>query len=497
MIGRPKILWFGRPPGHGDHTEARNRQLEIEVPGENPQFTFARAAVFWATTGHYEQAIEALEAHLAQAMDEGLLIYVVVTEDGQFNDALAALSGLLPKGTPTDRYVLRSGDVPAHEAANAALMHDPGPPANASLEISGAVETLVPEQRLLLQRAFHDCTAIRLEKIGGGFSGATTFLVDATLAASNAGPEPMPYFAKMGDSSKLRGEMVLFRQYAEHHVPWYLRPNFLPDKCLQGVVTGILVGSFVQSSHSLAQVVWEGNGVSHIRSLFEETLGGLRRQSQSVQLETARSAVAALEPFCGHHGVPVVRWEAAGSLFGGEVLAPHTLWRKLLNLPPQRWRRSALHGDMHGENVRIRKGDAIVIDFAQATTGPMSADLANLEIWLSFELSPGPLPERSRWRAVVDALYRSDRIDAELAEAAAAHPLSDCIREIRRLAKLSVESVNEYKRVLAVYLIRQASFQANPCDQNEDEFRRCYAYWLANRLVLDLCAETTPTLEAA
>lgn len=495
MISRPKILWFGRPPGAEDHKEARNRQLEIEVPTGAPPFAFARAAVFWATTGHYEQAIDALESNLAQAINEGLLIYVIVTEDGQFNDAQAAFSALMPEGTPKDRYVLRSGEVPAHEAPNAALMHDPGPGAKKTLEISGEVEFLGPEQRLLLQRAFHDCTAIRLTSIGGGFSGAMTFTVDATLAASNAGPEPMPFFAKIGDARKLREEMALFQQYAEHHVPWYLRPNFLPGKSLYGLQTGILVGSFVQSTHSLAQLAWEGKGASHIRSLFEDTLGGLRRQSQSVQPETAKSAVAALEQFCGHHRVPAARLAAATLQFGGDVLPPRTLWRKLLNLPSQRWRRSALHGDMHGENVRIRKDDAIVIDFAQATTGPMSADLANLEIWLSFELAPGKALARSEWRSTVDALYGSDQID--LRHSGHQSGQSNCIDEIRRLAALSVESIDEYKRVLAVYLIRQASFPPNPLDPDEDEFRRCYAYWLANRLVLDLCASALPALEAA
>jgi hypothetical protein len=49
--------------------------------------------------------------------------------------------------------------------------------------------------------------------------------------------------------------MKAFRSYAEHHVPWYLRPNFVAERSAYGVSRGILVGSFVANSCALAEAV--------------------------------------------------------------------------------------------------------------------------------------------------------------------------------------------------------------------------------------------------
>jgi hypothetical protein len=139
----------------------------------------------------------------------------------------------------------------------------------------------------------------------------------------------------------------------------------------------------------------------------------------------------------------------------------------------------------------VRKQNVIVIDFAHACIGPASADLANLEVWLSFEPSKhGPFgPE---WKKLVDELYSPATVDLSLQNPAAItglcwiHP---CVSEIRRLARAASESTDEYKRVLAVYLLRQASFPANSDHSEEDEFRRTYAYWLSCRLVANLRSE--------
>ena len=89
--------------------------------------------------------------------------------------------------------------------AGPALTHNPGPVANDRLEIKVPDDVVLRrEQRLLLQRAFHDCKAIELQPITGGMSGALTFLVDAALADSNAGSRPVPFFAKLDAPGKLR-----------------------------------------------------------------------------------------------------------------------------------------------------------------------------------------------------------------------------------------------------------------------------------------------------
>jgi hypothetical protein len=500
-MARTKILWFGRPFSAEDkqHAEDHGFQLVASATGEKPDFQSARTAVFWATDAHFGEAAVCLKTHVATALDEGLYIVVIVSgeaDDVRLKQVTKVLQDHDPHNALEARYRVRSAPVSMHQLMNQALVHDPGPSRYLKLDIECPVD-LTPARRLLLQRAFHDCKGIRLRLIPGGFSGAKTFIVEATLADSNAGPEPQPFFAKLGDSGKLQDEMKRFREFAEYHVPWYQRPNFLPERSIYGVAEAILVGSFVQGSTSLAECARNGDGAPHIRCLFEETLSCLRRRSSTADAGITTSVVDALADFCNHEGVPAHRWEAAARMFGGDPLEPDGLWWQMLSLPPQPWRKSAIHGDLHGENVRVRKQDVIVIDFAHACIGPASADLANLEVWLSFETSKyGPFGDK--WKTLVEELYSPEAVDLSLQNHAAITDLSwihPCVSEIRRLAGTAIEGNGEYKRALAVYLLRQASFPASPDHSEEDEFRRTYAYWLSCRLVAHLRAEAKLTAE--
>lgn len=499
---RTKIFWFGQPPSEEDkrHAEEHDFQLVASATDVRPDFRFGRAAIFWATGAHFGTAAVCLKAQVANALNEGLYVVVVVSgeaDDVRLKEVSKVLKDNDPHGALTGRYRVRSMPVSVHKLMNQILRHDPGPAKNLNLNIDPPGQ-LTASETLLMQRAFHNCTDIRLKPISRGYSGAKTFFVEARLAASNAGPEPEPFFAKLGGSGKLQEELIRFQQFAEHHVPWYLRPNFLPERSIYGVTEAILVGSFVRESLSLAECARAGTGTQPIRSLFEETLAGLRRQSHTAEEGRPKSVVDALEPFSNLNGVPEERWRAAAIWFGGEPVEPRALWWQMLSLPEQRWRKSGIHGDMHGENVRVRKQDAIVIDFAQACTGPASADLASLEVWLSFEPSNDGLPF-DEWKAVVELLYSPKAIDASLGNCAAIAGdswIRACVAEIRRLAQQAVESNDEYKRVLAVYLLRQASFSANPDCPEDDEFRRAYAYWLSCRLVASLLVEVNVELGA-
>lgn len=501
MTERSKLLWVGRPPTAADRDEAKNRGLEIEevLPGATVDYTFARGIVFWATPPHFEATADALEASLPEAIDHGLYLHIVVTSEEHRADIAAVLSAALPDSGAEQHYRLRTGPVQPHEGPQAALMHNPGPPAYSELSISVDDIVLTDDQRLLLQRAFHDCHSIVLERISGGLSGAQTFLVYAKLRASNAGPRPSSFFVKLDAPAKLREEMKRFREFAEHHIEWNLRPNFAVERSIYGVHQGVLVGAFVRASRSLWEVILDGDGPAHIRSLFQDTLGGLRQETEQPLAKTCGSVVGPLDKFCKRDRIPDARVDAARAL-GGTIHTPRSLWRKLLDLPEQSWRRSATHGDMHGENVRARKGDAIVIDFAQACTGPMSSDVASLEVWLAFKVAAGVTLSREEWRQRIDALYAPRAIERSLSSFPLAvddDPIAACVAELRRIANESVHSTDEYKRVLAVYLMRQATFPADATCATEDEFRRTYAYWLANQLVLALCAAQEPELETA
>lgn len=504
MVSRPQIFWYGKPHTIGDLTEAQNRGIVIKAvrTGEIPDYSYARAVVFWATSPHFDSALSDLDSQAIPAVNNGLFIYVVVETAGQLNEVARVLKHLLPGD---DRhYKIRTiptgTEMPPFEIPQHALMHDAGPIANSALIINLPSEVEISAgRRLMLQRAFQDCKSIKLELITGGLSGAQTFYVKATLASSNAGSTPVPFFAKQHQPRKLRSEMESFRMFAEHHVSWYLRPNFLQERCLYGVDDGVLVGSFVEDSRSLWDLAVEGHGPQHIRTLFNETLAVLRQSKEIADPADHPSVVEPLEEFCPHARISPDRVRRA-THFGGELGGSALLWRKLLNLPKNPWYRSSIHGDLHANNVRVRKTDVIVIDFAHATKGPMCADLAALEMWLNFEWPEGKAFDPEPWRLRTEFLYRPSTL-LRLVDEGDAELSTDwslpCIFEIRRLAKESTLSPEEYARVIAVYLLRMATFSTCGDGAENAEFRRDYAYWLANRLVEALCEVKQVNLEAA
>ena len=108
--------------------------------------------------------------------------------------------------------------------------------------------------------------------------------------------------------------------------------------------------------------------------------------------------------------------------------------------------------------------------------------------------------DREAWLQATECLYRPESVGLamtgmtrEMTDA----PADPCLREIRLLAEVSTYSAEEYRRVLALYLLRHATFPAEEICREEDEFRRTSAYWFANRLVVALCAAHEPQMETA
>ena len=487
-LKRPYLLWFGRAPRDEHLTEIAGREMKLQVVNSQPpQMRYARAAIFWAADTEFDATLDVLERHLVACIDEGLLVYIIVSDDvAQVTHVTKAIDALVPKHSSARSVTVRTDAVTSHELANDALLHDSGPVANQTLTFQGDISCLNPQRRLLLQRAFSDSSILKLTPIKAGFSGASTFIVHATVNASPPLPEPMPFFVKLGDSAKLLDELTHFREHAEHYITWNLRPNFLMERSIYGVSEGVLVGSFVEGSTSLAECARGGGGEKYIAALFDETLGGWRKRADPHK--GSNSVVAALAAYDRHASIPSQRVEQSQVLFAGEVRPPTSLWRRLISAPRQSWQECVMHGDMHGDNVRVRKDDAIVIDFAQAGKGPACADAASLEVWLAFQADGLDVKQ---WQSWVENLYRPDVIDSMLDGSVAPQGcwIHGCLSTIRHIGRSCVLGHDEYKRVLAVFLLRHASFEPNPSDADADEFRRCFAYWLANRLVMSFATE--------
>lgn len=506
-MSRIQLLWFGKAPDHCqmELVKVHGLHLVVHKDGETPDFRYARAAFFWGTDEHFAKAAKCVREFVKAAIDDGVFVAPVVSVAADY-EMLHSMTELLetadPHGARKTHQQVFTTPVDLHQMLHQFLLHDPGPARNTSLLIDGEVKIESEEDRFLLQRAFHDCRSIKIEPIAPGYSGADTFIVKATLIDSNAGPEPVPYFAKLGRSDKMQAEWKAFRTFAEHHVEWYLRPNFISEQTIYGVKRGILVGTFVQNSCALAEAVRKpGDSARHIRSLFLETLAALRRQKRTIT-PGHQSVVSALKPFYDYSKVAEARWKRASEMFGGACIRADDLWYSLIGLPPLDWQSSAIHGDLHGENVRVRKEDAILIDFAHAAPGPACADLAHLEVSLAFDGRPGDL-QGEAWKQVALELYSPEAIFAGVAQPASIKRegwMRAVVAEVCAFVPDAVanpKSPEEYIRVLTVYLLRHASFRANANDKGDDEYRRTFAYWLACRLAEHLQATSSVQAEAA
>jgi hypothetical protein len=222
-------------------------------------------------------------------------------------------------------------------------------------------------------------------ELTGGRSDARVFAVHMTVDTSNAGVWPQPAFAKLDQRDKIEQEHRNYRDFADRFIPFGLRPNI--HEMVVGADRGLLVGNFVDRSESLWDLARRNVAAQAVTSLVEETLGGWRDQAYAKDpVEGSVAAAMAAADMC--RPKKIKEKYAEGAAREGVTIKPDELWEALLALP-QRYRLAPAHGDLHGENVRVRNGHAILIDLSSVTQGPLTADLAALETWLAFQLPPG------------------------------------------------------------------------------------------------------------
>ncbi len=482
---RGKVLWLG-PTRAEHHLEYAHRGLSLsEVDLENYQedaldFAHSRGLVLCAMTPKVSAVNQAVGC-VVQAVNHGLYVLVLVGDSLAHKFVQDNIEKVLPAGPARERVRYRIG-APAHEIAELFARHHPGPAINRALKIESPKDLRLTElQEFLLQRAFSDCASISLTPMPGGRS-ALTLLVQATLTNSLAGPHPLPFFAKLDRAAQIVTERACYERYAESHIAWYLRPNLQPARCLIGANAGILVGSFVPKSESLWSLILQGRAERAIKSLFNDTLAGWRDPVAAAQFETGSIAPSLAGVFA--FGSVRKRYVAAATAMGFSR-EPQQVWEEFLNLPTRNWPRAPIHGDMHAENVRVRGGDAIIIDLARVTMGPPAADPACLEVWISFQMPPPEHPvDQAAWLETVRELFAFQNVIAP-PEYDATVPLAwmrDAVIHTRRVALTSSPGA-DYAITLALYLLRRAMFEPDATMTQADQFRRTWAWILGCQLL--------------
>jgi len=484
---RPHVLWFGHPPG-----EATTRGLEERdlIPSVNPatvssaEFSTATALVIALGS---EPASEQDGAEMASLLKSAL-------RHGLHCTLLAPLARI-PNIKSFLRSLIFGSQIVLWEAGRELHVPEqvartsPGPPWKDTIEVSGE-ESLRDEDRILLRRAFHDCTTVSLVAETHGRS-AQVFCVYARLRDSAAGRLPLPFFAKFDRYPKIRRELKNYHDHTTVFIPFNQRPNLDPVRCMLGAERGLIVGNFVEESETLGALVERGTARAAIHSLFGGALRGWRTQTYFDDTMSVSSSIIDSLPHClpAAYRPPRSERVAARALAAralGASLSPKQLDALLRQLPPLRHRLSMTHGDLHGANVRVSHDEAILIDFASTQVGPLMADPASLEVSLIMESRVLQGPEWEEFAKEMYELANLRTVPSPRDPARREAPLWNSIRQLRQIALADELSKFEYALTVAIYLLRRASYGSQA---DEPAGRRPMAYFLAERIAMQLTSE--------
>jgi hypothetical protein len=499
---RNRILWFGGRSGRFGSDEFVDRDLILD---SRPLADLADAdlvgvrGIVYSTDGLELTSVRThLQANLERIDNHGVEVILLAAND---HDSIHIQEAIEDAGLNRLRHVRNGASQSSSNGVLAQIFvrHDP------QLGWSGLLDIDKPEDceisvtdELLLRRAFSDAVKIRLEPLVGGKT-ADVFRVHAQFWRNSVIVQPLPFFAKLGQLSKINRELNNYRDYADFYVPFHLRPNIDHNRTVRGARRGCFVGNFVEFAQPLWVAVEEGNFSAPLNSLFDMTLHGWWAQSFSDQRGpvTGRAVAGELgKDIFDNREVCEEHLKRAEEL--GLSRLPIQIYEQLCDRRgDESFYRAPFHGDLHPGNIYVRNADAILIDLGSAREGPISGDPACLEVALAMDVRLSDLDtDQKEWTKDVDRLFAPDNfLGAQLpieADAPWKHRVN-AIRKVRILAQAARTCESGYQSAVAMYLLRRSmhptgGFEEHPQEVREnlraiDAGRRAYALVLADRLV--------------
>ena len=247
------------------------------------------------------------------------------------------------------------------------------------------------EQDNLLRRAFADCDVVHLKPLLDGHSDAQVFCAYPNLAKGEIGPWTQPYFVKLDSRFKIFSEYTKYQETVHPYLPFYLAPRLTNERCYLSGGAGIIVGDFVDEAEGLMDAAESGRAVPSVAGLLDRTLLAWHRNAGSDLLDFGANLRSRIE------GLTVDDSRLARASGFGLVLPLKSIVEIVGSLPKAPVMVGPIHGDLHAGNVRVRHGEAVMIDFASQEVGPVLLDLARLEV--SF---------------LVDGFKRDSRLNREI-----------------------------------------------------------------------------------
>lgn len=350
-------------------------------------------------------------------------------------------------------------------------------------------EPLNNEADILVHRAFPNADELHITPMTPGRSGSNVFLVYEKRREKSIAHWAQPRLVKIGPRDQLEVEVGNMRAVSPF-VPFELRPNL--DIHVEGFKKSLFVADFVERSESLLEAAHAGRAEGAISNLFNRTL--YRWRDRGWQSEAGRgSLVEAAERLGIMSPEKIDPCYRENERIEKQEIDFDGLWGYLKGIKFAH-RMASIHGDLHGENVRVRGDDAILIDLgsvkgAEKGDAPLCFDVAMLEVALIFSLLPDSLggnfqdaawEERVRPYYTVDALRRTPRRDHLPA------PTSwefGCIQRIRAFSMYDQSDEDEYAIALAICLWRWCKFKHEGA---ADKGRRVVALEIGAKIIMQI-----------
>jgi hypothetical protein len=448
----------------------------------------ARAIVF----GENDDDFALLEKHAKSVLAQGLRLICIARSDESLKRFLALrdrLRGAAGAASHSHWWYWTRG-TSVVDVAHSASEWLPGPTENPDLKITvfdrnsdecPPGKLLDWEDQLLLRRGFSDCVEVRLRQMAEGNSGRT-FRVDALMQQLPPYNAPLPFIAKLDSVKKIVIEYQKYWELIDPSVPFHLRPRFDSSRSLTGYARGILVGSFVTDSDPFLEAIAHGSPQQLVYSLYDFAFAGWHSQLSLQKPEEANLA----EHLDGEFRLDFRRFQierAEEARSSGSTKTPDELLAALKRLPPTVFKMTPAHGDLHGGNLRARRGDTILIDFYSARRRVASCfDAAWLEVSTAFSTKAAKC---RGWQAFIADIYALRALMRVPGPTAADQLgwLGRFVRQIRLFTTANQESPNEYAIVVAFCLLRFGTF----CPRADDSAgQRVEAYLMAEKLIDEL-----------
>lgn len=367
------------------------------------------------------------------------------------------------EGVPLAPYVYVCDSAMTWDDIAQLILENPsGEPPNLDLQpdvvdAHGRKKRLAPEEKLLLQRAFSDCSELHLRAMQDGLSGVSVFRAYARVTSGLEGSWPASFFVKLGARAEIGREYFNYQGHALKYIPFYLAPRLALERCGLGAKKGVIVGDFVEQAECLRDAAKESRATHALGTLFSRTLAAWRHNAREQRSRSIGDML--LEFLPADMDMPSERKNMVVADFG--VTPDISAIRGLLTgCQSRRVLAGTIHGDLNPGNVLVRLSDAILIDFEKLKEGrPIIFDAASVEAGLLVDGFAADRRDASEWFESIRPLYDSRDL---FAWRIPCHPKDgsswffDSVRQIRLQARPIELEPGQYAAALAVSLVRKS-----------------------------------------